>query len=150
MSTYAGTVDEKRAKASYNDEGDSVLNIVVKTMKTLVGNIQVPVKRTITLFRGQADTADDLLEPGVHVVFSEVVRNPRVFETGRGKKVETVDLIAEGFTVIKPKDFKEHLEVLMEANVPDSEFTFTDEDRTAAAAVTDTIDAKDDDIPFGD
>jgi len=150
MSIYAGTVDAKRDKATYDDDGNSVINIIVKTHKTLIGNIKVAVKRTVVLFRGEADLADKALEPGVHVVFGEVTRNPRIYKTKKGLTREVVDMVAESFEVVKPKDFKDNLDELMKMNLAEGEFTFTDEDRATALKAEAAIDSDDSDIPFGE
>ena len=154
MTIYAGTVDSKREKMPYDDDGNSVINIVVKTQKTLIGNIKVAVKRTVVLFRGEADSADDLLEPGVHVVFNEVIRNPRVYKTKKGLVREVVDMVAETFKVIEPEDFETNLDELMKMNMSEKELTFSKADRELALKVEAEADAADDvddsDLPFGD
>jgi len=131
---YAGTISEKRDLARYNDDGDSVINLVVETSKTIVGNIKVAVKRTVVLFRGEAEKADNGLSVGDNVVFSDAVRSPRIFKTTRGKTVEAVDIIAGGFTVVPPREFKSNMEALAKLSLTEEELTFTDVDRAALEA----------------
>ena len=128
---YAGIVSEKRDLATYNDKGDTVINLVIETTKTLVGSIKIATKKTVVLFRGEAEKANRELEVGTPVVFSEVSRSPRVYQTSKGSTVETVDMIAESFSVIKAKELKENAEALAEMSIDEESFTFTDSDREA-------------------
>ena len=149
MGTYIGTVSEKSDLRTCDDDGTKVINMVVKTTKTLVGSVKVAVRKTVVLFRGEAVLANQDIKIGDHVCFSEVERNPRAYETARGKTVELVDMIAQSFDVIKPKDFKDNLDALMELNISEGELTFTDDDRASLASAKVVAASDDDEIPFG-
>jgi len=131
---YAGTISGKRDLARYNDDGDSVINLVVETSKNIVGNINVALKRTVVLFKGEAERAESTLNVGDSVVFSDAVRSPRIFKTTRGKTVEVVDILAGGFTVVPPREFKSNLKDLTEMSLGDQELSFTDADRLECEA----------------
>lgn len=151
MSTYAGTISEKRDLVSYDDDGNKVINLVVKTSKKLVGSIMIPVKRTIVLFRGEALDAEKELSVGSHVVFTEVMRNPRVYKTAKGNAIEVVDMVAESYSIIKPKDFKDNLVALMAENLPEDKLIFTDADRVACEKAAASADESDDaELPLGE
>ena len=121
---YAGTLVEKRDIASYNDDGDTVLNLVVKTSKTIV------------LFRGEADRADAELKVGDNIVLSEVARSPRIYRTTKGSTVETVDMIAESFVIVPPREFKTSLSELTKMSLTEEDLVFTDADRLACESAT--------------
>lgn len=155
---FVGRIEEVGELNSYNDKGDAVANIVVGTTREIVGGIMETVKRTVVLFRGEATKAVDNLKPNDHVVFSEVQRSPRIYTNAKGLPVELVDLRAEGFTKITKKQFEENMTALQEKAIPDSEFSFTADDREtlqkAAALVAkqraDAADADSQDNPLDD
>ena len=92
---YAGQVMELREGEFENletNDTETILNIVIGNTKKLVGDIEVMVKQTAVLFRDIADQAKANFEVGDYILLYDVIRNPRVYVTGKGTKVETVDI----------------------------------------------------------
>lgn len=125
---YAGEIIGMN-QASYNDQGDSVVNLIVNNTQVIFGGIKKMVKRTVVLFKAEADRAAAELKVGDKVYLDPVDRNPRMYKANNGKVIETVDIVANGFSKVSASAWKASEKDLLKGMMPESEFVFTDEDR---------------------
>jgi len=130
---YAGQILEMRTGV-YGDDQNSVCNLIIGTTKKAFGGIDVMVKKTVVLFRKAAELAEAKLKEGDRVYFDNVVRNPRIYQTVKGTKVETVDMIAEVFAKITKAELEVGLTEDGANMMSASDFEFTDADRAELKA----------------
>ena len=131
---YAGTIVEKR-EGTFGDDATAVLNLIVASTKKAFGGIEIAVKKTVVLFRKEAEIAGAKLKEGDRVYFDDVVRNPRIYTTKRGSIVETVDMIAENFTKLTKAELEAGLAEGSANMMSGSDFDFTDDDRASLQAL---------------
>lgn len=123
---FAGEIIEKKELATFNDDGDHVLNVVVGVTKTLFGDVTTILKRTVVLFRKDAEAADATLREGGFAVFTEPRRNPRVYQNKAGEDVCVVDILANGFTKLTKSQWDENQDYIQTMQLDGLDFT--DED----------------------
>lgn len=130
---YAGEIMGMN-QSSYNDNGDAVVNLIVGNTQTIFGGIKKIVKRTVVLFKAEADRAAAELKTGDKVYLDPVDRNPRMYKANNGKVIETVDIVANGFSKVSAQVWKKSEADLYDGMMADDEFVFTDEDRAFCEA----------------
>lgn len=133
------------------DDNKCVLNITGSFETEIVPGLTESIEPRITLFSRKAREAVEKLKEGINVVFTGVKRNPRAWTSeASNKRVETVELIAEGFTVVPKSKYEAVVKALEEKeSLFDIDLlAYTDEDRAAdlaMAAATETDSDGDDD-----
>lgn len=115
--------------------GGFVLNIdTCHKAETILGEEEIEPR--LTLFGRKARQAVYDLYEGAKVVFIGAKRNPRSWiSPNSGKRIEQVEIIAEGFKVVKAEEFDATVEKIKDAgrmfDVDDLEFTSADRDELA-------------------
>lgn len=125
---------------------NAVLNINSKYEKTVQITEDVKFEEDfeprITLFAKKAREAVELITEGAMVIFTSVRRNPRSWVSeNSGKRIEQVELIAEGFKVLPKAKFNKTVKAMEEAGlIFDTDLlTYTEADRLAETAQTAAI-----------
>lgn len=128
---FVGIVADKSDINTTKTTGKSVLNVTVEKTRKLVGDITETVKARVVLFGADAEKANAKIEPGKVVMFTDIRRNPRAYTTDAGTPVESVDLVARGFDILKKSEYEASKDALEKLCIDMSALDFTEEDRKA-------------------
>jgi hypothetical protein len=128
-SRFVGVIADKSTVNSTKTTGKAVLNLTVEKSRELVAGIMETVKARVVLFGADAEKAEAKLDVGKVVLFSDIRRNPRIYTTEAGTQVESVDLVARGFDILKKADYEANKDALEKLCIDLNTLEFTDEDR---------------------
>lgn len=126
--------------------GGFVLNMdICHEAETILGDEEFEPR--ITMFGRKARQALERIKEGAKVIFTGVKRNPRSWVSeGSGKTIQQVELIAEGFKVIKKGEFDDIVAKIREKDqmFDIEELEFTNEDAETLAREAEALAGKDD------
>jgi hypothetical protein len=125
---FAGTIEEISELNTTNTKGRPVINMWCERMEEVIEGILEPVRARIVLFGDLAEKAFDAVEEGDIVMFLNCQRNPRIYVTELGTEVKAVDVVARGFKVLTPAQYKKAKDQIDELSLKATDLEFTDED----------------------
>jgi hypothetical protein len=128
---FAGIIMEKSELNELTSTGKAVINLVVAKTEEIIAGIKEQIEARVVLFGPLAARADAELEEGKVVMFN-VQKNPRIYVTEKGTRVETVDLVARGYTVLTKTQYEKAKDQIEAMSFSANDLIFTDEDREAA------------------
>jgi SpoVK/Ycf46/Vps4 family AAA+-type ATPase len=131
---FAGTIAEVSDLNTTNTSGKSVINMWVERTEEIIEGIKEEVRARIVLFGDLAEKAEDQIDEGKIVMFTNCQRNPRTYVTDLGTEVETVDIVARGFKVLTKTQYEKARDQIDAMSLTSSELEFTDKDRQAIYA----------------
>jgi hypothetical protein len=126
---FAGVVAEISDLNKTDTSGKPVINLWIERTEEIIEGIKEEIRARIVLFGSLAQKAAEEIEEGKVVMFTNCRRNPRAYVTDRGTEVETVDLVAQGYTVLTKTQYERAKDQIAARSISIDQLYFTDEDR---------------------
>jgi single-stranded DNA-binding protein len=136
---FAGMIVEKTELNSLSSTGKAVINFTVAKTEEVIAGIKEQIEARIVLFGSLAERANRELDAGKVIMFTNVQKNPRIFTTEKGTEVETVDLVARGYTILNKSQYDKSKADIDAISFGAKDLIFTEEDRAKALKQTGAV-----------